>query len=153
MKKLKEGESVSKVKSWSVIVCCTILTYVQNYVNVMLCNVQRQFIQRILAKASNAHIAHTHTHTHTHNRLTSFVRDKPGRPVPEETLTYSHPTWSSDILYHLPPFTTIHGILFVHSTCLTILSDNLSPGPLWSSSSSWTLNFILHTYIVSIQYS
>ena len=41
--------------------------------------------------------AHTHTHTHTHsthNRLTAFVRDYPGRPVPEETFTHSHPSWS-----------------------------------------------------------
>jgi len=29
---------------------------------------------------------------HTHNHLTAFVRDNPGRPVPEETLTHSHPT-------------------------------------------------------------
>ena len=65
---------------------------------------------------------------HTHNHLMAFVRDNQGRPVPEKTLTHSHPTWSSDILYHLPPFTTIHGILFVHFTCLTILLDNLSPG-------------------------
>ena len=84
--------------------------------------------------------------SHTHNRWTAFVRDNPGRPVPEETLTHSHPTWSSDIVYHLPPFTTIHGILFVHFMCLTILSHNLSPGPLWSSSWSLTLNFILHTF-------
>ena len=83
----------------------------------------------------------------THNRLIAFVRDNPGRPVEEETLTHSHPTWSSDILYHLPPFTTIHGVLFVHFTCLTILSDNLCPGPLWSSSWSWTIYFILHTFL------
>ena len=50
-------------------------------------------------------------HTHTHNRLTAFGQDNPDRPVPEETLTNSHPSWSSDILYHLPPFTTIKGIL------------------------------------------
>ena len=48
-----------------------------------------------------------YTHTHTDNRLTPFVRDNPGRPVPEETFTHSHSTWSSVILYHLPPFTTI----------------------------------------------
>jgi len=30
--------------------------------------------------------------THTDNRLTAFVRDNPGRSVPEETLTHSHPT-------------------------------------------------------------
>jgi len=62
-------------------------------------------------------------------------------------LTHSHPSWSSYILYQLPPFTTIHSILCVQFTCLTILFDNLSPGPLWSSSWSWTLNFILHTFL------
>ena len=93
---------------------------------------------------------HTHTHTHTHNRLMAFVRDNPGRPVPEETLTHSHPTWSPDILHHLPPFTAIQGILFVHFMCLTILSDYLCPGPLWSSSWSWTLNFILHTVFAPV---
>ena len=88
----------------------------------------------------------TASNTHTHNRY-AFG---PGRPVPEETLTHSHPSWSSDILYHLRPFTTISGILFVHFTCLTVLSYNLSPGPLWSSSWSWTPNFILHTFLHSI---
>ena len=61
-----------------------------------------------------------------------FVPDYPGEPVPEETFTHSHPSWSSDILYQLPPSTTIH----VQFTCLTVLFHNLSPGPLWSS--SWT---------------
>ena len=82
--------------------------------------------------------------THTHNRLTAVG---PGRPVPQQTLTHSHSSWSSDMLYHLPPFTTISGIHFVHFTCLTVLSYNLSPGPLWSSSWSWTLNFILHIFL------
>jgi len=49
-----------------------------------------------------------------------------GRPLPEETFTYSHPSWSSDILYRLPPFTTIHSILFIQFACLTVLFDNLS---------------------------
>ena len=67
---------------------------------------------------------------HTHTTVSwPLVRDNPGRPVREETLVHSHPSWSSDILYHLPPFTTINGILFVHFTCLTVLSDNLSPSP------------------------
>ena len=41
----------------------------------------------------------------------------------------------------------IHGILFVQFTSLTVLSDNLSPDPLWSSPWSWTLSFILHTFL------
>jgi len=43
--------------------------------------------------------AHTHTHTHTHTQpfygSVDFVRDNPGEPVPEETFTYSHSSWSS----------------------------------------------------------
>ena len=71
--------------------------------------------------------------------------------LPEETFTHSHPSWSSDILYQLPPFASassisffLHSILCVQFTCLTVLSDNLSPGPLWSSSWSWAL-YILST--------
>ena len=60
----------------------------------------------------------TQTHTTVQQPL---VRDNPCRPVPEETLTHSHPSWSSDILYHLPPFTMVNGILFVHFTCLTLV--------------------------------
>jgi len=49
--------------------------------------------QKILWHSAGVHKVHnTHTHTHTHNHLTASVRDNPGRPVPEETLTHSHPT-------------------------------------------------------------
>ena len=47
-----------------------------------------------------------YTHTHTW--------DYPGRPLPKETFTHSHPSWSSAILYQLPLSTTIYSILFVH---------------------------------------
>jgi len=82
--------------------------------------------------------------SHTHNCLTAFVRDYPGRLVPEETLTHSHPSCSSDILYQLPPFTTIHSILLVQFTCLTVLCDNLS-----LSRSSLVLDPLLHTPCIS----
>ena len=59
----------------------------------------------------------------------------------------SHLSWSTDIRYQLPPSTTIHGILLVQFTCLTVLFHNLSPGHLWSSSWSGTLYFILHTFL------
>jgi len=89
--------------------------------------------------------ARTHTHTQPFNgRWSGTTR---GGTVPEETITHSHPSWSSDILYQLPPFTTIHCILCVQFTCLTVLFDNLSPGPLLSSSWSWTLYFILHAFL------
>ena len=94
------------------------------------------------------HFKHNfYTHARTHAQPFNGFCPGQCRPVPEETFTHSHPSWSLDILYHFPPFTTIHGILFVHFMCLTILSDNLSPGPLWSSSWSWILNFILHTFL------
>jgi len=58
--------------------------------------------------------------TYTHTTVQQpFVQDYPGRPVPEETFTHSHPSWSSDILYQLSPFTAIHSILCVQFTCLT----------------------------------
>ena len=43
--------------------------------------------------------------------LWPFVRDYPGDPVPEETITHSHLSCSSTILYQLPPSTTIHSII------------------------------------------
>jgi len=39
-------------------------------------------------------LINTCTHTTVYRPL---VRDYPGRPVPEETLTHSHPSWLSDI--------------------------------------------------------
>jgi len=85
----------------------------------------------------------------THNRLTTLCLGLPGRPVHEETLTHSHPSWSSDIFYQLPPSTTIHFILVDQSTYLTVFFHNLSAGPLWSTSlsgrglpsSSYSLHF------------
>ena len=64
-----------------------------------------------------------------------------------KTFTRSHPSWSTYFLYHLSPFATVHGILSIQLTCLTVLSNNLFPGPLWSSPWSWTLNFILHAFL------
>jgi len=74
-------------------------------------------------------------------------RLSPGRPVPEETFTRSHPSLATYFLYHLSPLAMVHGILFIQLTCLTVLSNNLFPGPLWSSPWSWTLNFILHAFL------
>ena len=75
----------------------------------------------------------TTTTTTTTTIKRPFVQDNPGSPVPEETFTRSHPSWSTYFLYHLSPFATVHGILFIQLTCFTVLSNNLFPGPLWSS--------------------
>ena len=60
---------------------------------------------------------------HTHYRLTALrPGDYPGGPVPEETFTHSHPSWSSDILYQLLPPTMINSILILQFQCLTALA-------------------------------
>jgi len=41
----------------------------------------------------------------------------------------------------------IHSILHVQFMCSTVILHNLSPIPLWSISWSWTLHFILHTFL------
>jgi len=66
-----------------------------------------------------------HTHTHTTVLWLDFVWDNPGEPVPEETFTHSHLSWSSIISYLLPPSITIHGILSVQFTCLIVFFHNL----------------------------
>ena len=94
---------------------------------------------------------HTHAHTHAHTQpfygSLDFVRDNPSEPVPEETFTHSHISWSSIVCYLLPPSITIHGILPVQFTCLTFFFHNLSPSFLWSTSWPGTLHFILHTFL------
>jgi len=65
------------------------------------------------------------TATHTYNRLTAFGPRLLGWAG---TRRNTHPSC-------------------VQFTCLTVLFDNLSPGPLWSSSWSWSLYFILHAFL------
>jgi len=49
-----------------------------------------------------------------------FIWGNPGEPVPEETFTHPHLSWSSIIPYLLPPSITIHDILPVQLTHLTV---------------------------------
>ena len=76
--------------------------------------------------------------------LRPFLRDYPGEPVPEETLTHP-PSWPSSNLYQLLPSTTIHSILLVQITCLAIFLHNLFTCLLWSTSWSGALHLIFHT--------
>jgi len=62
--------------------------------------------------------------TTTTTVLRPFVRDYPGEPVPEETLTHP-PYWWLSNLYQLIPSTTIHSILLVQITCLAMFLHNL----------------------------
>jgi len=88
--------------------------------------------------------------TTTTTVLQPSVWDYPGEPVPEETFTHLHLSWSSIILYLLPPSTTIHCILPVQFTCLIVFLHNLSPSPVWSTSLSGTLHFTLRTFLYPI---
>jgi len=93
----------------------------------------------------NSQIAHTHKQPF-YSSL-DFVRDNLGQPVPEETFTHSHLSWSSAIPYLLPPSITSHGILPVQYMNLTVFFHNHSPSFLWSTSRPSTLHFILHTFL------
>ena len=96
------------------------------------------FTDQMLFLMPNQVSKHTHTHTQPFNGFWSGTT-RVGRYQKKHSPTHTHPD-------HLPPFTTINGILSVHFTCLTVISYNLSPGPLWSSSWSVNLYFILHTF-------
>jgi len=89
--------------------------------------------------------------TTTTSVLRPFVRDYPGEPVPEETFTHP-PFWSSSNLHQLLPSITIHSVLPVQTMCLTIFLHNLSPHPLWSTS-SWfgALHLTFHTKATTLK--
>jgi len=95
-------------------------------------------------------LVHTHTHTHTQPFYDSmdFVRDNLGEPVPEETFTHS---CLSVIPYLLHPSTTIHGILPIQSTHLTVFFHNLSPSFLWSALWPGTLHTFFHPSLSSFR--
>ena len=90
---------------------------------------------------------HVRARAHT-NCLTAFVQDYPGGPVPEETFTYSHQSWSSDILYQFSPSAMMHSILHVQFTCLTVLFHSPSPGSLWSYSRSSPSHHLFATHTI-----
>jgi len=94
-----------------------------------------------------SYLTHTHTHAQPFYGFLDFVQDNLGEPVPEETFTHSHLSWSSITPYLLRPSDTIHGILCVQSTRLTVYFHNLCLSYLWSTSWPDTLHFILHTFL------
>ena len=114
---------------------------VENFVGVSNCTFD------ILVPHNNSAMLWRHLHnTTTTTILRPFVRDHPGEPVPEETLTHP-PSWSSSNLYQLLPSTTIHSILLVQITCLAIFLHNLFSCPLWSASWFGALHLIFHTLV------
>ena len=89
--------------------------------------------------------------THIRFPFSGFFWDNPGELVPEETLTHPHLSWSSVIPYLLPLSITIHGILPVQFTCLTVFLHNLWPSFLWSTSRSGpSTSYSIHFFTQSL---
>ena len=82
-------------------------------------------------------------HTHTHNRLTAFCPGLPGRLVPKETFTRSHPSCSSDILYQLPPSiaSSLFNLCAWLSFCTTSLQVLLGLSLGLEPSTSYSIHF------------
>ena len=80
------------------------------------------------------------------NHLTDVCPGQPGYAGTRRNFTRSHPSWSTYFLYHLSPFATVHGILFIQLTCLTVLSKPLSRSSLVFP---LVLNSQLHTPCIS----
>ena len=86
-----------------------------------------------------------YTHTQPFNGLWSRTT-RVGRYQKKHSPTHTHPDHQTSfiIFFHLQR--SMASSLFI-LRAWQVLSYNLSPGPLWSSSWSWTLNFILHTLL------
>jgi len=88
---------------------------------------------------------HTHTHT-TVLWLSGFCPGQSGRAGTRRNI---HPL-TPIVVINRPLSSlsnTIHIFLPVQFTCLAVFFHNLSPGFLWSTSWTGTLNFILHTFL------
>ena len=102
---------------------------------------QTYFLKSPMNRCFQPHIVRTEMLSAFHARVKYYnYYHNPGEPVPEETFTHSHLLWSSIISYLLPASFTIHGILLVQFTCLTVFFH-------WSTSWPGILHFILHTFL------
>jgi len=88
-----------------------------------------------------------HTHTQPFNGILSGTT-RVGRYQKKRSPTHTHPDHLTSFINFSHLLRSIlHSILFVQFTCLTVLFGNLSPGPLWSSSWSWILYFMLRAFL------
>ena len=70
-------------------------------------------------------------------------------PLHLVNVTWRHPVWSGEHMIMVSVTwrrfdQSVKQLIVGHTT---VLFDNLSPGPLWSSSWYWTLYFILHEFL------
>jgi len=107
-------------------------------------NVLQYFIVTI--GINNYYSVYTHTHTQPFYGSVESVWDNPGEPVPEETFTHSHSSWSSII-----PICFLHLLRTIASSAFSPRAlqsfSTISPSLLWSTSWPGTLHFILHTFL------
>ena len=70
-----------------------------------------------------------------------------GRYQKKHSPAHTHPGQRTSFItfLHLQRSSPRHPLFQL--TCLTVLSNNLFPGLLWSSPWSWTLDFILHAFL------
>ena len=92
-------------------------------------------------------ISHTRMHARTHAHTQPFNGPWSGTtPVgwyhKKHSHTHTHSDHRTSFIIFLHLQRSMASTLFIF-TSLTVLSYNLSPRPLWS----WTLNFILHTFL------
>ena len=90
-----------------------------------------------------------HNYYYYYNCLTAFWISSGTTRVSrnqKKTFTHSYLSWSSIIPYLLPPSITIHGILPVQFTCLTVFFAQSLSSFLWSTSWPGTL----HTFLKSL---
>jgi len=79
-------------------------------------------------QGSEQSINQSHTHAHTHKQLFNGLLSRTTRVCcyqKKHSPTHTHPDHQTSFIIFLHP--TIHGILFVQFTSLTVLSDNISP--------------------------
>jgi len=95
------------------------------------------------------------THTRPFYSCLDSVRDNPGEPVPEETFTHSHLSWSSVIPHLLPPSTSYSIHFFTQSlssfcsTCSYHRNLFCYSTDILSSNSSLSLNLYFELYFVA----
>jgi len=86
----------------------------------------------------------THTHTQPFNGLWCGTT-RVGQYHRKHSLTHTHPDHRTSSIIFLHLQRSMASTLFI--LCAWQSSRTTSPGPLWSSSWSWTLNFILLTFL------
>ena len=107
---------------------------------------RRYFVPYLCQQVARVFCRHLvcNTHTQPFNGLWSGTT-RVGQYQKKHSPTHNHPDHRTSFINFLHLQRSIAS--FVQFTSLTVFSDNLSPGTLWSSSWSWNLYFTLHAFL------